>query len=199
MKYSPVLNKRDFVKRYKRGEFGNAAPTWSSVFEFKKASTVECTKNFNQNQLYHLRSKQPGGPTYYNLNFSQLSRKKNVENYYVSAMAPTEKTILQGEIRQSTRHLELRYTTVKKPMRDAFKVEDKTIFGLQVNYIVSSCLDANSQDWLYVLLDRYPNHIIEFSTYSTQWGTIPGYNTVFWEVRPDRGIGSELSKYKEIY
>jgi hypothetical protein len=196
MRYSPVLNKRDFVKRYKKGEFGNAAPTWSSVTEFKKHYAVEWPA---KKQLFHLRSKEPGGATYYNLTFKQLLRKTNVENYYVSAMAPTEKTILQGEIRQSTKHLELRYTTVKKPMRDAFKVEDKTIFGLQVNYVVSSCLDANSQDWLYVLLDRYPNHIIEFSTYSTQWGTVPGYNTVFWEVRPDRGIGSELSKYKEIY
>lgn len=196
MKYSPVLNKRDFVKRYKKGEFGNAAPTWYSVIAFKKFYDVEWPA---KDQLFHLRSKKPGGPTYYNLTFKQLVNKKNVENYYVSAMAPTEKTILQGEIRQSTKHLELRYTTVKKPMRDAFKIEDKTIFGLQVNYVVSSCLDANSQDWLYVLLDRYPNHIIEFSAYSVQWGTIPGYNTVFWEVRPDRGIGSELSKYKEIY
>jgi len=196
MKYTSVLNKRDFVKRYKKGEFGNAAPTWSSVNAFKESYNIEC---FGKNQLFHLRSKNPGGLTYYDLTFNQLINKKNVENYYVSAMAPTEKTILQGEIRQSIKHLELRYTTVKKPMRDAFKIEDITIFGLQVNYVVSSCLDANSQDWLYVLLDRYPNHIIEFSTYSTQWGTISGYNTVFWEVRPDRGIGSELSKYKEIY
>tara|TARA_Y100000361_G_scaffold36089_1_gene30612 strand:- start:54447 stop:55037 length:591 start_codon:yes stop_codon:yes gene_type:complete len=196
MRYSPVLNKRDFVKRYKKGEFGNAAPTWSSVTAFKKAYALEWP---TKDQLFHLRSKEPGGPTYYNLTFKKLLSKKNTENYYVSAMAPTAKTIIQGEIRQSIKHLELRYTTVKKPMRDAFKVEDKTIFGLQVNYVVSSCLDANSQDWLFVLLDRYPNHIIEFSTYSTQWGTVPGYNTVFWEVRPDRGIGSELSKYKEIY
>ena len=194
--FGPVLNKRDFVRRYKNGEFGNAAPTWSSVFAFKEAHKTEWPK---QEQLFHLRSKKPGGSTYYNLTFHQLCKQKNVDDYYVSAMAPTQKTLIQGELRQSIRHLEVRYTTVKKPMRDAFKVEDNTIFGLQAKAVVSNCLDANSQDWIEVLLDRYPNHIIEFSTYSTQWGTLPGYNTVFWEVRPDREIGSELSKYKEVY
>lgn len=194
-----ISSKRDFVTRYRRGEFGNASPTWNTLEEFFDYHALEWPR---EGDLFHLRSKEPGGPTHYNLcwdSIVRLSEDRDLSGYYVSAMAPTHKTLIQGEVKLSPSHLELRYTKVKKPMREALAESEETIFGLSAYQTLRMYLDANSYEWLFCLLDRYDGHIVEFSSYSTVWGTLPGFNTVFWEVRPDRGFGSNLSQFTEIY
>ena len=197
--WKKIYSKRDFVIRYAKGEFGNASPTWNTLEEFFDYHALEWPR---EGDLFHLRSKEPGGPTHYNLcwdSIVRLSEDKDLSDYYVSAMAPTDKTLIQGEVKLSPRHIELRYTKVKKPMREALAESESTVFGLSAYSILRMYLDANSYEWLFHLLDFYPDHIVEFSTYSTNWGTLPSYNTVFWEVRPDRGFGSNTSEFTEIY
>lgn len=194
-----ICSKRDFVTRYRRGEFGNGSPTWETVKEFIDYYDLDWPR---EDELFHLRNREPGAKTYYNVTYSEiraLSLEDELVGYYVSAMAPTDKTLIQGEIKLSPRHVELRYTRVKKPMREALAENEETIFGLSAYAILRMYLDANSYEWLFHLLDFYPDHIVEFSTYSTNWGTLPSYNTVFWEVRPDRGFGSNTSEFTEIY
>jgi hypothetical protein len=98
-------------------------------------------------------------------------------------MAPTEETIFQGEVMWGLWGLELTYTTVALPMRDALLKETKLARGIIATFLLKHFLCPNSYEWLQVLLDYYPDHVVEFSTYSVNWGTLPGYNTVFWEVR----------------
>lgn len=194
-----ILSKRDFADRYRKGEFGNASPTWDSVQEFIDHYEIEWPRD---DELFHLRNKSPGAKTYYNVTYSDiraLRLDEDLSGYYVSAMAPTNKTLIQGEVKLSPRHVELRYTKVKKPMREALAESERTIFGLTALQTLKLYLDANSYEWLFYLLDFYPDHIVEFSTYSTNWGTVPSYNTVFWEIRPDRGFGSNTSQFTEIY
>ena len=98
-------------------------------------------------------------------------------------MAPTELTTFQGEARIGPYGLDLTYTTVKKPMRDALKEESHTSVGLTAALRCSVFMNERSSEWFTHLLRAYDDHVVEFSCYSKCWGTIEGYNTVFWEVR----------------
>lgn len=184
--YRPVLNKKDFVRRYSYGEFGNCSPTWNSLQEF------ECyafpTFGDVVDGFYHLRNRNVAGETYYNctpLDVVMLWRHdvKDKTDWYCSAMAPTELTLINGEVMQGVNGLELFYSTVKKPMRDSLKEGGKQVYGVVASKILQHFMNAKSWDWLQVLLDRYQFHVVEFSCYDINWGTEIGYNTCFWEIR----------------
>jgi len=185
MSRKPVLTKRDFVRRYARGEFGNASPTWSS---FQDWFTNEPWRRYGK--LFHVRNRIAAGRTWYDVWWSKLWLTwfeavdyYGESNLYISAMAPTDKTVLQGEVCEGLWGLDLTYTTVAKPMRDALVESSTSVSGLVASLVLKHYLSPADLDWLNYLLEEYPDHVVEFSTYSVEWGTIPGYNTVFWEVR----------------
>jgi hypothetical protein len=142
--------------------------------------------------LVHLRSCRRGGWGQYNVPVEDV-----VETYYraiaegftfhggiyFSAMAPTEKTVIQGEVIQTENGLVLSFSQLALPMREALSKGSFVCTGVKANWMLQYHLCPNSWEWVNVLLDRYHGHVIEFSTYSTEWGTLPGFNTVFWEVR----------------
>jgi hypothetical protein len=188
--YPPVLTKADFSRRYRKGEFGNASPSWENIEDFITGTTPGP-------QVYHLRNAvAAGGQTYYN-----QTRKEVIarwcefvpgDGWYVSEMVPPEvesRLLIQGEVQQtypgSGRYgLDLYFTYVKKPMRIALQEGGQHAHGLRASGLIKQHLCPNSQEWLEMLLERYLEHVIEFSTYSRKWGTLwPSYNTVFWEVR----------------
>jgi hypothetical protein len=177
----PVLSKDDFVRRYATGEFGNHAPTWDTLDEYLKS---------RYEGLVHIRNRVKGGPTYYNVLrgdilsvWTEATRKQASETWYISAMAPTEKTVLQGEVQRGVWGLDLTYTRVKKPMREALKEKQLNSQGVGAIVALQSTMDTASWEHLLYLLKVYPDHVVEFSVYEECWGTVPGYNTVFWEVR----------------
>ena len=181
----PVLTKSDFVIRYGQGEFGNCSPTWNDWYEFEESDW-----EVGPNQLFHLRNRVAGGETWYNLNLLDLFdlwmdtiRYKDTKQFYISAMCPTELTMFQGEVMRSINSLELFYTTVAKPMRDALKERSRVVRGVTASLLLKHYLCPNSLEWLEHLLDSYPEHVVEFTTLSTNWGTVPGFNTLFWEIR----------------
>lgn len=185
-KYPPVLSKRDFVRRYGKGEFGNASPTWYDLDSFIGYAGI-AFGNGPSFGSYHLRNRVAGGSTYYNLSWSatvaRWSGQKDKRQWYVSEMAPTEETLIQGEVLETERGLTLLYSTVAKPMREALAESSQSVSGILAVSLLRSFLCPNSYDWLMILLERYPFHVVEFSTYSTEWGTLPNFNTVYWEVR----------------
>lgn len=179
--WPPVKNKQDFVHRYQAGEFGNHAPTWDTASDYLASGYPG---------LVHIRNRVASGATWYNVSREEFSFqwKSAVQLcspslLYISAMAPTEKTILQGETVLTPYGIHLTYTRVAKPMRQALAEESLIARGIIGVTLLRHFLCPNSYEWLQVLLDRYDSHAVEFSTYSVQWGTLPNYNTVFWEVR----------------
>lgn len=182
---SPVLTKLDFVPRYKKGEFGNASPTWNSLKDWKKRDKRHAKGPF------HIRNRIPQGETWYNVSredmlvtWVEAELAVSASNLYISLMAPHQYNVLQGEVWQSENHLELTYSTVLDlPMRDALRSDLNRTSGLHAVTLLKCSLCPNSWDWLNQLLDNYPNHTVEFSCFSVEWGTVPYYNTVFWEVR----------------
>lgn len=196
--YPPIKSKRDFVRRYAKGEFGNRSPTWSTLAEFQASS---------YQGLVHLRNRTAGAKGTYNVSRKQVPiellklRDKGVpvENIYISGMAPHDRGTIQGELRRDTGVLHLRYNTQRVPMRDGFAIEDIAATGCAALYLILKHMDGSSYEWVETLLDRYPNHIIEFSCFEIGWGTLPTRNTVIWEVRPDRDLGSNLSPHTDVY
>lgn len=180
MEYPPVLTKRDMVRRYIAGEFGNRSPTWNTIQEFY--DEYRKVKG-----LVHLRNRVAAGTTHYNLEpedaFMAWLATDKPEDWYCSAMCPTEKTIFQGELRRDEQGLCLYYSGLAKPMREALAISSLHVTRLTAKLALQYHMCPNSYDWTMTLLDRYPGHVIEFSTFSEPWGTIPGYNTVWWEIR----------------
>lgn len=184
----PVLTKRDFVERYAKGEFGNASPTWQTCNELlAHGQTIPANHPQSDLGLFHLRNRQAGGSTYYNLSWSACVAKwieqERQSDWYASAMAPSACTILQGELQDRPEGLYLNYNQVAAPMREAFALQSRHSCGIMTRCLLKQHMDPTSYDWVQVLLERYPEHVIEFSCYSKFWGTIPFRNTVIWEVR----------------
>ena len=174
----PVLTKRDFTIRYQKGEFGNRTETYHTITELNNQGS-----SF---KLYHLRNRIAGGTTYYNISWFEAiylwEKQENMNNWYCSKMAPTEHTTFQGEVMESSQGLSLFYSTVTKPMRDALKEKSEQCFGLCAIMKFRQYLDPVDLDWIMILLERYKNHVVEFSTYSCKCGTL-NRRTIIWEVR----------------
>ena len=195
----PVLTKKDFVKRYAEGEFGNASPTWDDFASWHRDCCYEGTHSVKKSRegLYHIRNRVAGAETWYDIPagapigdsnlwrcwYEVATKKYKPPQLYISMMAPTEKTLFQGEVMRGLWGLELLYTTVAKPMRDALAERCARVRGIIAVTLLKHFLCPNSYEWLQHLLETYPDHVVEFSTYSTNWGTVPGYNTVYWECR----------------
>lgn len=177
--FPPITSKQQFVREYKKGTFGNRAPTWDTLEEYLRSNY--------RGGLLHLRNRVAGGETFYDLSPGELVEKwdriDNPKNFYCSAMAPHDKGLIQGEIQLGVTGLELYWAPALVPMREALAKEGKQVRGLLAVSLLKENLCPNSWEWLNVLLDRYPEHVIEFSSFSVCWGTLPNFNTVVWEVR----------------
>lgn len=192
MYFPPVLTKEDFVRRYAAGEFGNRSPTWNGIVEWATAYPMVPGPyvEWADCELFHIRNRVAGATTWYNVRKYEMFEawdyacsKFAPSQLYISAMAPTHLTTLQGELQRSIRGLDLYYSTVKKPMRDSLVEGGRQVSGATAVCLLRSYLDASSYEWVELLLDRYPDHVIEFSAYSRCWGTVPRRNTVIWETR----------------
>lgn len=182
----PVLTKSDFVRRYELEEFGNRAPTWNTLDEFL-ASGIQKT-----DQLVHIRNRVAGGQTWYNITANCVglwtdrilqAGKYTLPNLYYSLMCPTEHTTIQGEVYDSCVGLTMYYSTVKKPMREALKEGGRQVGAVASRLLLQQFLNFSSYSWMEWLLHAYPDHVIEFTALNKNWGTEPGHNTLFWEVR----------------
>jgi hypothetical protein len=184
----PVLTKTDFVRRYQAGEFGNRAPTWGTIVEWWSEDPVPWVR-YGRN--FHVRSRIANGPTYYNLDagiisqfWRDLCKEHGEENLYISAMAPHEHNLLQGEVQQGPWGLQLHYSTEPRvPMRGALSKSPQDAEGTRAKLLLDWCMNDLSRQWLDYLLEAYPDHVIEFSSFGVCWGTVLGHNAVFWEVR----------------
>lgn len=184
----PVLTKQDFVIRYGAGEFGNRSPTWDNLDAMAAEGVLEWSQY--RNAKYHIRNRVAGGPTWYNVLAETLAdawwtatRMVQERSLYISEMCPTERTLINAEVMRDVGGLYLYYSTVRKPMRDSLKEGGREAKGVAAIAILREFLNNNSYEWLQHLLDSYPDHVVELTALDCCWGTEPGHNTLFWEVR----------------
>lgn len=194
----PVKSKQEFVRRFQTGEFGNRPPTWDSVSEWaewyqsKYPISYVSSTDYRLLPTFHLRNRKTAGPTRYGLRGDQLLAIANESmyqtGYYVSQMCPHEDQTIQGEVRLSPHGrggLELFYTSVRLPMREALDMKSVTIQGLQAELVIRKSMSAGDTDWIKELLQEYPDHTVEFTAFNRPWGSLAdyGYRAVIWEVR----------------
>lgn len=176
----PVRTKPDFYRRFYAGEFGNHGPIWP---------TFDAYWDSEYDAPIAIRTLKPGGPCQYNIarkqsrEWLQLFNDQGWHELNFSAMAPTEKTVIQGEAQLGLAGLEIFVARVALPMRDALRQAGESYTGASATTLLRSLMDGHGFDWLTYLLDSYEDHVVEFSTFSVSWGVVPGARTVFWEVR----------------
>ena len=176
----PVLNKQNFYERFYEGEFGNHGLMWRTIDEWWHSG---------YEHPIAIRTFKPGGRCDYNIPRRKVFQRaldfqeQGWTELNFSAMAPTERTLLQGEAILMLGGLHLFASTVKKPMRNALAEGGfHTVGAIAYRLLRESC-DPDSYDWIMQLLETYDEHVIEFSCFECDWGIIDNKNTVIWEVR----------------
>jgi hypothetical protein len=182
-KPKPVLTKQNFVRRYAAGEFGNNCGVWNNISDW----LLDLDRP--QWDLWHIRNRLPNRWSKYNVPTDKLVWEwfkacSHGHDCYVSPMGPPDKErLLQGEVSFGPWGYRLLYSTVPAPMRDALAKKSMEVTGVAALWILKRYLCLNSFEWLEYLLHTYEDHVVEFTVYRKPWGSLPGYNTIFWEVR----------------
>ena len=180
-----IKDKKEYYQKYDLGLFGNRALIWDSYKELLES---------DWRGEVCIRGKGNGIPranVRYNIPFKKLReeidylRKKGFpkEILRFNQSMPDNFLSIQGEVIDYIHGFELTYTLIKKPMNIGLMEETKFARGLTAKIILRSRMDSSSFEDLLALFEIYPESAVEFSTYETFVGDIPGRNTVFWEVR----------------
>lgn len=106
--------------------------------------------------------------------------------YVVCEAAPDEHATIQGEVQRAVggwRGFLAWPVKDGKRMRESMRDDAVDVKGLKVACLLERFMDPSSRSDLDDLLDLYPDSVIEFTCYSVLVGSLPGRNTIFWEVR----------------
>lgn len=180
-----VTSKEKNFRLLKRGSFGNKLRTWGSRQE---------VLNSGYRGTVTMRYRGDGGGSFYAYEVP-LRKIRSVEREWsgggldvsrisFNESAPDDFLVIQGEVMRGVEGLELFYSTKQMKMRDAMVDGGaRSARGLTAKLLLETHLNPSSFADLEVLLDGFPDHVVEFSTYRFCLGDIPGRNTVIWEVR----------------
>ncbi len=205
-----INTKREYKSLHIEGHLGNRPKTWNNYKELK---------NSNYKGRVSIRSLRPSlAESPYKVPLKKVPEKLRrlqeqkipLDTIYFNESMDDKKLIIQGEIMRSPEYVHLHYTTIKKPMKEAFgeyhkklhqiqdlnlnenkkatlikKLKEETgiLEGIGAIEKLKQTMDPYSYDDLQLLLTTFPDSVIEFSTWEYNIGNLPGRNTIFWEVR----------------
>jgi len=172
-----VKTKHQMYALWKAGAFGNKVRHWDSLDDFLLSGyTGRC--GFRSTKV---------GSSHMGVfpNPKELLRAIPVtdEKLVISEGTHDELLLIQGELTRDGSGVYLYYSTAKLVMRKALAEDPMHATGLKVHTILRYFCDPASYEDLMLLLDMYPGHVVEFSTFKTNLGVVPARNTVIWEVR----------------
>lgn len=178
----PIINKHDMYLLYQSCQLGNRLRHWD---------TVEAYLQDTFEGIVGLRYKLPGSP-WMTAGLGRDTLPMTVSQWIangcdpklltVSEVAPHHIQTINAEVCTSTRHVELTYSMVRKPMRQAFAESTEYDHGLSALLRLKHWLDESSMDNVNRLLSDYPDHVMELSAFEQAVGVFL-WNTVIWEVR----------------
>jgi len=167
-------NKVQHYKLYLKGFYGNKPLAWRNGTEmwdsgYRGLCTVRGRKS---NSGVSLR--QYGVP----------AEKARHSPDFVNETMPDTALLIQGEFSQHIEHIDLQYSRIKGiPNQQAMSATpSEHARGIKARCILQHFLDPVSYDHVDLLMDCYPQAVIEFSTFRVSVGDL-GWNTIFWEVR----------------
>jgi hypothetical protein len=188
---TPVLTKRQNYALWQSGAFGNKLRAWRSVGEWQASGF--------RGRVVLRELGRGGGRCLYNVEpdavFDSLlvwaAGGVTLDQVMVNEVAPDQDVVLQGELYNGVLQDEegfaiwdyFFYSTFRAQMRDALWHRPEHTYGLRADVLLRRAMtDASYEDWR-ILLDQYPDHVLEVSIYDRCLGDIPGRNALVWEVR----------------
>jgi hypothetical protein len=174
-----ILNKKQFYDLYLSDQLGNHLRNWPTYEEFassgyKNRISIRSFNDQNKFCFYYIKKKD--------IIKTIKENKLKMEECVFNESAPDEKLILQGELTRDINGLFFAYSEEKKPMREVIPIF-KIIRGLSCKLLLESILLPNSYSDLMLILDKYPDHVIELGVYDVCLGIFKNQNIIFWEVR----------------
>ena len=184
IKKGRIDSKREFYLLYENNLLGNKALTWNSYDEIVESEWKDCV-------CVRYRKNSERSKVKYNIPIDRLEHlisdleKEGIykKDLLFNQSMPDEKLTIQGELMQTENGFYILYTKVKKPMNIALRESEKSVWGLKAKLILERYLDASSYADIKEILEIFPDSVIEFSSYEINVGTLPGRNTIIWEVR----------------
>jgi hypothetical protein len=181
-----IASKNEFMPLWNAGRLGNKPRTWpdlASALESDYRGCFSCRDGRADSRL-----------TRYGVPYAKLidvvaeMESQGARWVHFNESAPDERLLIQGEYQdgmimpaENPRNKYLMWSTEQTQMKRVKQWHHTE--GSASVAILRSYLNDNSWDDLQVLLEQYPNHIIEFSAYECFVGNLPGRNTLIWEVR----------------
>ena len=164
-------------------KFGNTFQIWNSLEEWKKRNSeselfgIRCVNCYNGPFITDL---PPDELEKYAIYFAE--KGYSIVLYETS---PKHLITIQGEVskRRYTHDWELEYSTKKEHMRKALSLERKSLKGLEAEYLIRKYFNENSFEDLLMVMDEFPDHVIEFTAYNKCVGVCQARNVVIWECR----------------
>lgn len=184
---TPVRSKRENWRRASAGLYGNRLRSWDTLADLRASGWVGTVT---------VRTLLGGGgPCVYDVPADRVEAVLAdlglpEEAVCFNQGAVDSAVILQGEylndvVRVDGRTYDgaLRFSTVKLKMRDALRAGERTAYGLAAREALRANMTPSSWADFEALLELYPGHVLEVSTYEGTLGDVPGRNTIVWEIR----------------
>jgi hypothetical protein len=175
-----ITNKQQMYALLRSGFLGNTTPSYYNLEEWRP--------NRHQSQLWGLRSMIPNDPAGV-LDLPTASVEAWVTanlkaGFSISPMVDQWLTF-RGEVLDGPGGLTLcgLFGLRDIKWRTAFARHLMTWEGVLATSILQQVMNENSYSDLWDLIERYPNHVIEFTCLDRCYGTIPHRNAIVWEVR----------------
>lgn len=185
----PVLRKSDWYARAATGEFGNGLPRFETVREWWDSHL-----GFESCELWGVQHKTIAGYPGTRLDVPRrdvpfVIRDKfdgpYAYNYIISPMVHQFGSVLwEGDIMRGVDGLSCHGHARPAPGSWRRHMAKPDVWkGSAATALLRSVLNGNSYDDLELLLDGYPDHVVELTALSRCYGTCPGRNAVVWECR----------------
>ncbi len=159
------------------GALGNTMRTWTDYNRFSLAKWHLT----GAGTPLALRAYQWGGKFTLNVSPHHVYLE-TMETHFVQEMCDHDRITFHGEVQHVGGGLLLTWSKAKCNQRQAFKEDLRSASPGQGYWLVRHYMDNASWDNLWVLLETWPDHVVEFSCFDKGVGEL-GWNTVFWEVR----------------
>jgi hypothetical protein len=169
----PIRNKTTMFRLLRAGAFGNTMRTWDDPESFRASGYTGSTS---------LRGLRPGLPFLHAMSPEEALARWTADYLFAEA-APDERVVMHGEIMHGCNGIVLSYSRVRANQREAFRQERIERCGSVALHLLRLWADPSSAEDILALLDLYPDHVVEFTVYDRCLGTVPGRNTITWEVR----------------
>lgn len=185
MSPNTIASKQEYYALAETLAFGNRIRSWPSLSSLRDTG-------YDGRIVMRYKGVCGGGRVAYHLTLSEAIaetarwRDAGLDPARIgyNESAPDDQLIAQGEVAwvPEMGGWYLRYSQAKVPMRAAMQ-QAQTLYGLAVLLALEHWLSPSSYDDLRLLLDLYPNSVVEFGVYSCDLGILPGRNCVIWEAR----------------